>query len=572
MAAPSRSPLPKDRERDRLPIPEMRTLRWLILVVLLSLSPAKGSARDFFFDADAGSDEADGSEHSPLRSIAHANSMSFAPGDRLLFRGGQTFTGNLILAGENQGTVETPIVVGTCGTGRAVIDAGLGTGIWIRNLGGIVIQDLIILGAGPGKNVGSGVRIENTLPGATVLDYVRVLRVACSGFGGYPGPLWEGYGGPSNFGDGIFVGGRPSDRTKSGYRDVRIEDCETSGNQYCGIYVTGAWNPAIDSFANQDVHVVGCSAHHNLGDPLYHANHSGDGILVEDVDGATIEHCAAWENGALCGCPFGGPVGIWTYSANAVVIRDCLSFSNRTGSLDGAGFDLDGGVSNSIIERCVSHDNDGAGILLYTYPGSPHYFGGNIVRDNLSANDGKKNHMAGIAIGRHGGKFEGLEIYRNTVVASSKSGSNCAISIFGQEARDIRLHHNLIAVADGAHLLNAVTQPGLSLSDNAYASGQSPFLMEFDGQLFESLAELRNDSGQEMSPGDETHGHMIASIPADLDHWMQTLIAQASARDLQSGLLARKDPTPVAEPAASPPEKPLSGVIQALGILLPPGF
>jgi len=558
--------------RDRTPVRKKRfgSLRILAFAAFLAITHTRATARDYFFDAVKGSDESEGTELCPLRSIARANALAVAPGDRLLFHSGQTFRGNLVVAGDGEGSPDSPIVIGSSGDGRAVIDAGLGTGVWVRNLGGVIIQDLTIVGAGAGKNCGSGARVENTLSASARLDFVRVQRVTCVGFGGYPGPVWDGYGGPSNYGEGIFIGGRPSDRSKSGYCDVRVEDCETYNNQYYGIYVSGAWNPSIEAYANSDVHVVNCKAHHNLGDPNYRTNHSGNGILLEEVDGGTIERCAAWENGALCACPIGGPVGIWAASANAIVIRECVSFANHTASLDGAGFDLDGGVSNSTIERCTSHDNDGAGILLYSYPGSPHRFAGNVVRDNFSANDGKKNHMAGIAIGSHGGIFEGVEIYRNTIYASSKAGSDRAVTVFGAQARGISFHHNLVVASDGARLLEAISQPGLSFSENAYDSADSAFSMVFDGAEYGSLAALRDGAGQETSEGDEARLRALAVLPADFDTWLQAAVAQVSEPDAAVGALAKKEPAQAGEETATKETKSPGSVMQILGVLLPP--
>ncbi|HEY2343926.1 MAG TPA: right-handed parallel beta-helix repeat-containing protein [Chthoniobacteraceae bacterium] len=543
-----------------------------MFLALAALSVASLHARDYYFDAYRGSDEADGSEKAPLRSITRANDLSLDPGDRLLFRAGQIFHGNLVIADPSHGTKDAPLVVGSTSEGRAVIDAGAGTGIWVRNAGGIEIRDLTVIGGGASRNVGTGVRVENTLSGGVSLDAVRILRVTCSGFGGYPEAVWNGYGGPSNFGEGFFVGGRPGDRSKSGYRDVLIEDCEAFDNQYYGILVSGAWNPTIDVFANHDVRVLHCLAHHNPGDPKYRANHSGDGILLEEVDGGVIERCQAWENGALCASSVGGPVGIWAATANHIAIRDCAAFANRTASLDGDGFDFDGGVSNSVIERCTSHDNDGAGILLYSYAGAPHYFGGNVVRNNLSSNDGKKNGMAGIAIGRNGGRFEGVDVFDNIVVASAKAGCERAVSVFGVEAREIHFHDNLIVARDGAHLIEAISQPGISFFANSYWSGPNPFTIVFDGHEYGNVADLQNGTGQEWSGNSEVEMEALAKVQADqFAAWLEGALAKA--------LIVNPDPTTA--PAVAPPkaeatlaakrseeEKPPTWM-QMLGILLP---
>ena len=77
-------------------------------------------------------------------------------------------------------------------------------------------------------------------------------------------------------------------------------------------------------------------------------------------------------------------VGIWTYASNRVTIRSSESYGNRTGGhADGGGFDLDGGVTNSVIEYCYSHDNDGPGFLVWNYEGAPHRLAGNILTEAI---------------------------------------------------------------------------------------------------------------------------------------------------------------------------------------------
>jgi hypothetical protein len=58
------------------------------------------------------------------------------------------------------------------------------------------------------------------------------------------------------------------------------------------------------------------------------------------------QNTTAYKNGALNSSPGGGPVGIWTYDADSVVIRNCTSHDNLSLKNDGGGFDLDGGTTN----------------------------------------------------------------------------------------------------------------------------------------------------------------------------------------------------------------------------------
>src|SRR6185369_3699922 len=113
---------------------------------------------------------------------------------------------------------------------------------------------------------------------------------------------------------------------------------------------------------------------------------TGNGIFFKDVDGGMIEHCSAYNNGALNKNAGGGPVGIWAIFSNNITIQYNESYQNHTRANDGNGFDLDGGVTNSRMQYNYSHDNDGGGYLLYQFTGA-RAFGSNICRYNISQND-----------------------------------------------------------------------------------------------------------------------------------------------------------------------------------------
>ena len=205
----------------------------------------------------------------------------------------------------------------------------------------------------------------------------------------------------------------------TGGRDLVIEDCETTGfqragvelcgvqgarvervcardNGYCGILAT--WDGA--GTVSRDITVRDCRALNNAGDPTITHNHSGNGILLDGVQGALVEFCEAAFNGwDMQNEEFNGPVGIWTAHADRAVIRYCVSHDNRTqwGKTDGGGFDFDGGTTNSLIEYCLSFSNDGAGYLLCQYENAPAMYG-NEIRLSVSLDDGIGNHRCSLAL------------------------------------------------------------------------------------------------------------------------------------------------------------------------------
>ncbi len=370
------------------------------------------------------------SETQPWRSIERVNATQLLPGDSVWFQANHTFIGNLRLTEVKQRqTDEARIVtIGSYGLGKATIDAGFGTGFVAKNRGGVHLVNLNFVGAGASKNTGSGISFINTLPEGTKLSDIRIHRVDVSGFKHA----------------GVNFTAQPTDNSSSGFHNVRITNTTSHDNSDAGIICIGAWNPERNGYAHADFYIGNCSAYRNAGIPGK-GSHSGNGIVLAQVDGALIEHCRAYENGRLNDYEGGGPVGIWTWDANRVVIQFNESHHNRTGSSkDGGGFDLDGGVTNSVVQYNYSHDNDGAGFLLAQFEGAPP-FCGNVVRYNLSVNDGRRNRYGGIHLwstGANGGITDAT-FYENTVYTTkSADGNPAGIDCSSDGVRNIRFCNN----------------------------------------------------------------------------------------------------------------------------------
>lgn len=278
---------------------------------------------------------------------------------------------------------------------------------------------------GYSTNNGSGISIVNALPNNSKLEYVRVSNIEASGFGRDIHKNKTQVGEQSPQGHGIFVGGHAADKSKSGFKDVVIENCTAFENEFYGILTTGFWQDDPSVYANENVTIRNCIAHHNHGDPEYMNDHSGSGIFMEDVDLGLIEYCIAYENGKNCSNPYGGPCGIWTAVANRVTIQYCESYSNRTNNgIDGDGFDLDGGSTNCIMQYNYSHDNEGYGYLICSYVNAPFTHRNNIVRYNISVNDLTKLRGGAIHFSTRGtGKNEifDTQIYGNTIYTKNRS-------------------------------------------------------------------------------------------------------------------------------------------------------
>ncbi|HLL22034.1 MAG TPA: right-handed parallel beta-helix repeat-containing protein [Kofleriaceae bacterium] len=365
---------------------------------------APADAADYYVSA-TGDNTGPGTLAQPWQTIARINTTSFAPGDRIFFAGGQTFSGTIYLDATDASTAIHPIVIGSYGTGRATISvvSNNHAGFYAYNVAGLDIENLIFTGPGASVSNAGGIAFYADVAGNVKLDRIKINNVEASGF---------------SF--GITIG---SWNGATGYKNVSITNSLVHDNAKAGL-TTYAFTNVTN--AHENVHVDNVDAYNQTGlagfqDP------TGSGIVIGGVNGGVVEHCAAWNNGAL-NTYHAGPVGIWTYNSNNIVIQYNEAYGNRTnraaGGGDGGGFDIDGGVTNSVLQYNYAHDNDGAGFLLAQYGGAP-AFSNNVIRYNISVNDGRKGGDGGINVWGHSNtyKVSNSVIHDNTVIMGPLAGS-----------------------------------------------------------------------------------------------------------------------------------------------------
>jgi hypothetical protein len=452
------------------------------LALILLLPGLIPQAAANFYVRQTGNDEADGtSTNAAWRTIDRVNRARLKPGDRVLFEAAETFPGNLRLSAQDAGTSNAPVVIGSFGKGRATILAGRQTGISVENAGGVTIENLIVVGAGRTNNSGYGVCCDNTLTNGHRLAYLRIANVEARDFGLF----------------GILVGG-----AKAGFEHVLITNCVVRGNLRAGMEVAGRlpWDSTV--YAHSDVHVTRCQAFDNTGDPTYLKNHSGSGVILYQVDGGVMEYCSAWNNGALCHSA-GGGVGLWTCSSRGVVIQHCESFGNRTSGGDGGGFDIDGGCVNCVLQYNYSHDNDGPGLMVYSYPYVAFPDRGSIVRFNVSENDSRKGkRYAGLWVRTDGKEITGLEIYNNTVIIGPWTDQAALIDAHGVEAC---VRNNIFVSSDSALPLRVESPENrVRFENNLYWREGGPTEIAWGQQTYTNLQEWRASTGQELLNGAPT--------------------------------------------------------------------
>jgi len=352
-------------------------------VVSAQAKPARKSPSKYYF-SPSGKDSNAGTLSSPWQHIERISILPLQPGDSVLLEGGKLFKGSFALDSTIAGIAQRPIYIGSYGNHPVVIDAGNQTAISIINSGYLVLHHLLLKGAGRKTgNTGRGIWVSSS-------NNIILQSIEISGF-------------------------QKSGVEITDCRDVRLEKINAHDNGYAGIAVTGNHFP---DFTNSNIYIGHCSTTNNPGDPTEFNNHSGNGIVVGLARNVLIEYCASTSNGWDMPRQGNGPVGIWAWEADSVVIQSCVSFRNRTspGAADGGGFDLDGGVTHSIVQYNLAYENEGYGFGIFQFSGATPWHD-NVFRYNISFDDGNRTQNGASVLWWNGSldaaQFHDCYVYQN---------------------------------------------------------------------------------------------------------------------------------------------------------------
>ncbi|MCU0451254.1 MAG: right-handed parallel beta-helix repeat-containing protein [Bernardetiaceae bacterium] len=412
---------------------------WLVLLALPLATWVAPTPRTYYV-SPTGHDDHDGlSPRTAWRTLARANRQQFAPGEQLRLAGGVRFAGPLLLDHLDAGDPQRVFTVGSFGRGKALIEAGAGPGVLVRNASGVAITNLVVEGLGVGANQASGIELLADSLGIRPRN-LAVQGCQVSGFGRY----------------GILVHGVK--HPQCGLEQVKIKNCTATANGEAGI---ASWCH-YPSVAHRDVYVGHCQAFRNRGILTKTDNHSGNGIVMGGVDTLLVEYCQAYQNGADNRSLGGGPVGIWLWNTHHGIIQHCEAHHNYAGAkYDGGGFDIDGGSSNCTIRQCRSHHNEGAGYLVCEF-GSPLPFANNALLDNESRHDGLNNSYGAISVSGTDAQHQVTNtiIKGNRVYVSTQgriAGTPSALYFYAWHFKNIHIVNNTFVVEDQAQVLRCDT-------------------------------------------------------------------------------------------------------------------
>jgi len=394
-----------------------------IAIIIILISTNLMADRTFYVDNVSGNDDNAGSIRGKAwASLEKVNSVTFKPGDKILFKAGTVYTGQLKPKGS--GKKGEPIVIDKYGVGNKPRIDGKGKYIdtvLLENVQYWEVNNLEITNLGPKRQEWqTGVRVFANSFGT--MHHIKLKNLYVHDVNGSLNK--------DNEGCGIIA--QCDGKKMSRFDGLLIEDCHVVRTDRNGICMKSEFvERSVDWFPSLNVVIRG-----NLVEDC-----GGDAIKPWGADGCLVEYNVV--RGARQRC-YGYAAGIWPWSCDNTLIQ-YNEVSHVKGVMDGQGFDSDYNCRNSVFQYNYSHDNDGGFILICTQPVSDDYIGcvGTIVRYNISQNDKERIFFLN-------GEVKNTYIYNNVIYV--KKGIDIPLVMFGNwgEKYADRTHfYNNIFYADG---------------------------------------------------------------------------------------------------------------------------
>jgi Right handed beta helix region len=445
-----------------------------LLVVLMSLFAAPSNVRAintiYYVNCATGSDSNNGlSPSTAWRTTTRANQQTYTAGDQILFTRGTVCSGAAFKPVGN-GAVGNPVIVADYGTGNLPVIDGVGAhepAIFLLNVQNYTVRNLDLTQHGQTPQV---IKDDGKDSDQKSDEYMRAI-VHILGLG----PV-----GVQACGEACTV------------RNIRLENLKVHDGSWNGIYggagyyqldtntfgyidnlvVTGveSWNnnkSGMDVTSTYTKTVTYGSTNIQALNSYWH-NNGGDGVVVGPADHILIDGNEASYNGQLRDAR----LGLWTWDSHDTTIQFNNSHHNMTpentgNARDGGGFDCDLGSEDCMMQYNWSHDNQGEGFLIMTWPIGYGYSRGvshNIqMRYNISERDAKK---LACPITVFGGVLPGV-VYNNTIyyeparlagspMFQAEGGAFCS-SIWGKSGTPTMHVYNNIFISNGTVNPNAVS-------------------------------------------------------------------------------------------------------------------
>lgn len=350
----------------------------IVMSMIMSMPMAVSAVgTTYYVDSISGNDSNNGqSEGSAWQSLTKVNSVTFAPGDRILLKAGSVWNGQLMPKGS--GTAGNPIIIDKYGQGNLPLINGNGTSspAWKSGTVMLVNQEYWEINNLEVTNYSttvtsdrSGILVFNGGGGTKSHIYIKNC---------YVHDVNSNKDGNKINGGIIFYSNtwninKVDTGIQSGYADVLVE-----GNHVKNVSIEGIRNKTevgtSTTYPKINNNVV---IRNNLVEDIL-----GDGIVLsETASGGLVEYNTVKN---FCNTNVGNRnyAGLWVFTSNNAV----LQFNDVSGGIygynDGEAFDIDLTCDGTIYQYNYSHNNKG-GFCLFM-DGSTN----SVFRYNISVNDG----------------------------------------------------------------------------------------------------------------------------------------------------------------------------------------
>ena len=431
--------------------------------VLLNL--VMSERKTYYVDASMGNDSNDGlTANSAWKSLEKVNTSKFLPGDSILFKAGENWSGQLEIS--TQGAIGHPVVFARYGEGPNPRIDGKGEKDWtllMLNSHYTEARDFELTNTGPSMKGGRyGAMMHARNEGPVFESVFRNLSIhdvngeTDKSEGGGGGIVWKIEGDtPSRFVDALI-------------EDCHIYDCERNG-----IVGKSAYTAAQYQY-KKEYYSLRMTIRRNLVERI-----PGDGIVALGCDSALVEYniCRDFTDG-LPDLGGNAAAGIWPWNSHNTVIQ-YNEVSGHQASWDAQGFDSDYNCDGTIIQYNYSHDNAGGFILICSNGQWNGYNDNTIVRYNISVNDGYRtwgrgeNFCPTIHIA---GNVFNTKVYNNTFYTKKKPASVDKQFIEATNWNglpNVSYFYNNIFYAEEAHGFKVDLATNTDFSNNFYSEDSS---------------------------------------------------------------------------------------------------
>ena len=245
--------------------------------------------------------------------------------------------------------------------------------------------------------------------------------------------------------------------------------------------------------------IDGVSAHDNPG---YAGSlpYTGHGVILANTNGGVIQNSVAYNNGKVNGS---SNVGLWTYQSNAVTIQNNVAYGNRSpGGADGGGFDIDGGVTNSVIQYNRSYKTTTAPDCCWPSTSRPTAWRAMSFDTTCPSTTGGTGTAVPIAGPNGSSLAKNTVFHNNTIIVDRNVVPKSKGDVWFPEGnhKDVDFVNNVFVALNGAALIAGdTTAAKATFVGNSYWTAGGPVILE--SATYASVQAWANTNAQEKING-----------------------------------------------------------------------